>query len=590
MNRRIILCIIFLGFTLLVPQPSQAEPLAFHVKAIQSVDRTWDDLSLLYPDQFHNSTEIIEEIANFEASVPELVDVSVIGQSVLGNDIQLVRITNEANTVQKAGVFFVTQHHAREQITIEATLRFILRLLNEYGEDEKITHYVDSEEIYIIPTLNPDGNDIVVDGGNEWIRKNARRHDDDGDGLLDEDPLDDLNGDGKIYGIEYYEKPSPTWDLFDSGFTAWPVKTITEGKDNDEDGLVNEDVVGFTDLNRNYDSYWNDSSFTSGWDSDTTSETYPGTAPFSEPETAALRDFVLQHKFAAAISLHSGINETYFPVSANNYYLEPVLYSELYTYLRVILPNRFLPWRGNSVNTHITTSTAGEWSLWMYEEAGCEVPMTFEIYHNESALRENECYFLLEENDTHQVWNWTGMYEHFAPEESAKNFDSLWEDISPAFDYWMEITPRLEVTVKSTVFSGFDAGDVVTLEVDIENLSPFLSTLSVVEVTDENYNMLTRNGVPVHTIAIVPEYKYSTTIEFDLPHTITDGSLNIMVGNEYTGYQKLMIGHQSTQTNTLSSSIETSSSSIPNGTSGLILSSVLIILPLIAILRSRKKK
>ncbi|MHA2203315.1 MAG: M14 family zinc carboxypeptidase, partial [Candidatus Hodarchaeales archaeon] len=309
LNRWIFLSLFFLGLSLLIPRPSQAgapDGIVSHVKINRSVERTWDDLSLLYPGQFHNSTEIMEEIANIEAAVPELVDVSVIGQSVLENDIQLVRITNEADIDPKAGVFFVAQHHAREQITVEASLRFILHLLNNYGEDETITHYVDSEDIYIIPTLNPDGNDIVVDKGNEWIRKNARPFDDDGDGLQDEDLLEDINGDGKIYSIEYYEKPYPTWDLFETGFTAYPVKIITEGIDNDGDGLVNEDVEGFTDLNRNYDSYWNDSTFTSGWGSDTTSETYPGTAPFSEPETVALRDFVLQHKFAASISLHSG--------------------------------------------------------------------------------------------------------------------------------------------------------------------------------------------------------------------------------------------------------------------------------------------
>lgn len=563
--------------------------LGSHVKVIQSVERTWEDISLLYPGQFHNSTEIMEEIANFEAAAPELVDVSVIGQSVLGKDIQLVRITNEALTNPKAGVFYVTQHHAREQITVEATLRFIQRLLNNYGEDAQLTHYIDFEEIYIIPTLNPDSNDVVVDDGNEWIRKNARPYDDDGDGQLDEDLLEDLNGDGDIYAIEYYEKPYPSWDLFETGFTAWPIKTVTEGIDNDEDGLVNEDVVGFCDLNRNYDSYWNDSSFTSGWGSDTRSEIYPGTAPFSEPETAALRDFVLQHKFAASISLHSGINETYFPVSADNYYLEPALYQYLYNYMRTILPDRFLPRVWTQLNSHHVSSTAGEWSLWMHEEAGCKVPMTFEIYHNTSALREGECYFLLEENDTHQVWNWTGMYEHFAPEVSETNFNNLFQDITPALDFWMEMTPRLDITIKSTVFSGFNTGDVVTLEVDIENLSPEISTIEMLDVTDENYDHLTQNGMPINTIAITPKYTLSTTIEFDLLSTFTGDSMSIMIGNDYTGFQTLVIAPQANQSST-SIQKETSSSSTPNGTSGLMLSSVLLMLPLIAVLRARKHR
>jgi hypothetical protein len=451
---------------------------------------------------------------------------------------------------------------------------------------------------------------IVVDQGNEWLRKNLRPFDDDGDGATDEDPFDDIDGDGKIYGIEIYHKPYPDWDLIESGFAAYPIEILVEGIDNDGDGLVNEDVHGFVDINRNYDSYWNDSSFTSGWGSDSNAETYPGTAPFSEPETVALRDFVLQHKFAAALSLHSGTNETYFPVFANNYYTEPALYSQLYNYLRVILPDRFTDVGINQINKQIATSTAGEWSLWMNLEAGCKIPMTFEIYRNGSSLEENVCYFLLEENETHQTWNWTGMYEYFAPDESAANFNSLWGDISPAFTYWLEITPRLEITVESATISVSDTGNVITLEVNIENQSPFLSTLEMINIVDEDFELLTYNGIPVKTIVVNPLYTLSTTLELDLPQLQPGSSFIFLIGNDYTGYQKITIEREDVSQTLKPSSesqIETSgtstqggvsipltqseipSSSIPNGTPGLMVSSVLIVIPLIVMRRVRRK-
>ena len=65
------------------------------------------------------------------------------------------------------------------------------------------------------------------------------------------------------------------------------------------------------DLNRNFD--------TPNWSQDTfgrpggrygptgTRKGAGGTAPFSEPETRVIRDFVLQHKIGAVISYHSGI-------------------------------------------------------------------------------------------------------------------------------------------------------------------------------------------------------------------------------------------------------------------------------------------
>ena len=56
------------------------------------------------------------------------------------------------------------------------------------------------------------------------------------------------------------------------------------------------------DLNRNYGTGWGGS----GSSGDPSSDTYRGTAPFSEPETQALRDFVLAHgDIVAHIDFHS---------------------------------------------------------------------------------------------------------------------------------------------------------------------------------------------------------------------------------------------------------------------------------------------
>jgi carboxypeptidase T len=56
------------------------------------------------------------------------------------------------------------------------------------------------------------------------------------------------------------------------------------------------------DLNRNFGYKWGLEEGSSG---DPASDTYRGTAPFSEPETQALRDLVATHDFIASISYHS---------------------------------------------------------------------------------------------------------------------------------------------------------------------------------------------------------------------------------------------------------------------------------------------
>jgi hypothetical protein len=59
------------------------------------------------------------------------------------------------------------------------------------------------------------------------------------------------------------------------------------------------------DLNRNWDFQWQPVA------SHGTQPVSAGTAPFSEPETSALRDFILSHHIQAAIFYHSAMSEIY---------------------------------------------------------------------------------------------------------------------------------------------------------------------------------------------------------------------------------------------------------------------------------------
>jgi len=547
--------------------------LVIHSRVTRSVDRNWDMQSLIYPDQFHNSSEIDEEIASLASAVPDLIDVSVIGQSIQGKNLSLVRITNEASNYQKAGVFFCAQHHAREPATVEIILRFMIELVNNYGIDETITSYVDTLEIFIIPTLNPDSNDIVIDGGNERLRKNMRRIDDDGDGSFDEDDYDDVNGDGVLSSFEVYEK---------NGDNVNFLYQYIEGIDNDGDGLINEDIVGGIDLNRNYEYNWNGFNNDAGMYAGTEmSDTYPGTAPFSEPETAALRDFVLgaDHKFAAAMTLHTGINATFFTHED-----EPVLYGQLSTDLINMLPDHFFN-AGSNIITDIECNTAVEKPVkkdepshtyggfmrdWMYHYAGCKVPLTFEIYRNASSTVEGIHYNMIEDNSTHQVWEWTGMYGYFSPEEGPA-INDLWEDVKPAIEYWLEITPRVNIDIITYRVEGTK----VTLYMDIANLSPRLDTQQIINIADGPDLLTTIN-------AIDPLGTTSTPVIINLPASLTE-NLTVLIGNDYVGLHEYVLegtGSNSSETGTTETTPVT----------GFMISAVLAVIPLLMLKSWRRER
>lgn len=122
------------------------------------------------------------------------------------------------------------------------------------------------------------GNDLAVD--------------EDQDGDADEDGPDDLDGDGRISWMRF---PDPTGELSDNE-RADPAKgklathrLVREGKDDDGDGLWNEDAAGGVDISRNFT-----------WRFE---EHVPacGRWPASEPETRAILDFLLADERIAVV-------------------------------------------------------------------------------------------------------------------------------------------------------------------------------------------------------------------------------------------------------------------------------------------------
>jgi len=490
-----------------------------------SIERDWENVTLLHEQQYHDTTLLEDEIENIAMQVPNLVDVAIIGQSYLEQNIYSIRITNEEITAQKAKVLVVAHHHGREQVTVEIALRFVLRLLNSYGIDDTITEYVDTEEIYVIPTVNPDALDVVVNEGNHWLRKNLRPYDDDGDGAFDEDSLQDVDGDGIISSFDVYLK---------AGELSNPVYSHSyyEGIDDDFDGLVNEDNIGLVDLNRNYDIFWDPSESPL---SDPSSSTYAGTSPFSEPETQTFRDFVEQHRFAMAYSLHTGINATYLPANPENEFAEPELYPNILNDFALLLPSGYntgWTYDGSSTRSRNLASAtlSGVWREWMYYERGTIAPIAFELYTNATS-RGSEVESVYLENETHLIIEWNGIFGFFNP--LGEYIDTLWSDLILSFDYLLEMTPRIKVEAISFFL---DEEQPTIGHVQIETLCKGnrIGTVNPIQV-------LLANGTVVFTGEILfPGSSDELSLEIFTKRDRNE-NLTLMIGNDYVGYTEIIL-------------------------------------------------
>lgn len=201
---------------------------------------------------YHNYSEARELILSIAQTHPEIAKVFDIGDSwekangVADRDILALKISdNVAVDEDEPEVLIVALHHAREWPTVEIALAIAENLTSAYGSDARTSWLVDNREIWIVPVVNPDGLDYSMTMDDTW-RKNR-----------------DMNNDG-TYGV---------------------------------------------DLNRNYNGSENGDPGGAwggaGSSNDTSSEIYCGEGPFSEPETQAIRDLVLNRSFQIALDYHS---------------------------------------------------------------------------------------------------------------------------------------------------------------------------------------------------------------------------------------------------------------------------------------------
>lgn len=190
-------------------------------------------------------TEMLAILDNFHTLYPQLCSQRVsIGQSIEGRDLWMVKISDNVGTDEnEPEVYFDSLHHAREPLSMGATLLFMDELLSGYGTDPEATFLIDERELYVVPCVNPDGYEYNrqtnPNGGGMW-RKNRRD-----------------NG-GGIFGV---------------------------------------------DLNRNYATAWNAPN--GGNSTSPSNDLYRGTAPFSEPETQAVEAFAASRQFVQVFTTHT---------------------------------------------------------------------------------------------------------------------------------------------------------------------------------------------------------------------------------------------------------------------------------------------
>ena len=254
-------------------------------------------------ETYHSSDVIYSWMKRWAEKYPELIDLYEIGKSFEGRPIYQMTFTNKktGKDTDKPAAFFEGGRHSGEVTASESVLYLAKFLLENYGKDPDVTHLLDTKTIYLKPVNNPDGHNLYLNTA-QSNRSTVRPEDNDGDGLMDEDAPDDIDGNGIILTMRWKDEKKGTWIPDPKDSTGRIMKrvpagkgiylTSSEGIDNDGDGRINEDGIGGLDLHRNYPENWRP-------ESEVTGRGYTqggaGEYPLSETETKAVVLFLLSH-------------------------------------------------------------------------------------------------------------------------------------------------------------------------------------------------------------------------------------------------------------------------------------------------------
>lgn len=185
------------------------------------------------------------------------LEIGLAGRSVLGRNLYYVKLGNGPNEV-----FYNGAHHGLEWITSPLLMKFIEDFSKAYANNSDLAGYKVQElwnksTIYIMPMVNPDGVDLVLNG------------------LSSSNP--------------YYQ------DLIE-----W------NGGSMDFSKVWQANVRG-VDLNHNYDASWELSKEAEAEYGITGPgpTRFSGPYPESEPESRAVADFTRRHNFRLVLAYHS---------------------------------------------------------------------------------------------------------------------------------------------------------------------------------------------------------------------------------------------------------------------------------------------
>ncbi len=213
-------------------------------------------LQATLPTCYNSYTQITTMLQGFEAENPDIAKLHIIGYSQQEHiPIYAMQISDNVQQEEdEPALLFVGQVHAEEVLGVQITLNNIEQILQNRSQMPE-SLWVSQFDMWFIPTINPEGHNVVTSNTDVTYRKNKR--------------------DNNLNGIFDFDTSQPGYDI---------------------DGV---------DFNRNFDFNWVQGDTLMQPGGLEVYDYYRGPAPLSESENQALKTLADQKKFVYSIVWHS---------------------------------------------------------------------------------------------------------------------------------------------------------------------------------------------------------------------------------------------------------------------------------------------
>lgn len=104
--------------------------------------------------------QITEKLQALAAKYPSILKLGSIGKSVKGKDLWVMKISDNVSADEVEPEFkYISSMHGDEITGRELTVALIEDIAVNYGKNQAITDLVNNTEIFIMPSMNPDGSE-----------------------------------------------------------------------------------------------------------------------------------------------------------------------------------------------------------------------------------------------------------------------------------------------------------------------------------------------------------------------------------------------------------------------------------------------